>query len=68
MLFSYPVYYVYGVLIMKLLIPPEPKQLKKQFINQMKNSFPVIKVTKPKASRAKSAEVYILGLHYKDKK
>ena len=31
-----PIYYVYGVSIMKLAIPPEPKILKKQFIEQKK--------------------------------
>jgi hypothetical protein len=31
-----PIYYVYGVSIMKLTIPPEPKILKEQFIEQKK--------------------------------
>lgn len=33
------------------------------FINIIKNHFKVIKITKPKASRAKSSELFVLGMN-----
>ena len=33
------------------------------FINKVKQYFEVVKIIKPKASRAKSSEMFILGLH-----
>jgi 23S rRNA (uridine2552-2'-O)-methyltransferase len=35
------------------------------FINKVKQYFEVVKIIKPKASRAKSSEMFILGLHLK---
>jgi 23S rRNA (uridine2552-2'-O)-methyltransferase len=35
-----------------------------QFLNNVKSSFSSVKITKPKASRMKSAEVYVLGINY----
>ena len=35
------------------------------FVNKMKNSFSTVRIVKPKASRAKSSEIYVLGLGLK---
>ncbi len=35
------------------------------FVNRVKQHFEVVKIIKPKASRAKSSEMFILGLHLK---
>ena len=35
------------------------------FIKEMKTHFQTVKVIKPKASRAKSSEIFILGMHLK---
>ena len=35
------------------------------FIKKMKEHFRIVKVIKPKASRAKSSEIFILGIHLK---
>ena len=35
------------------------------FVNKMKNSFLTVRIVKPKASRAKSSEIYVLGLGLK---
>jgi len=36
-----------------------------QFLNTVRRHFSVVRVVKPKASRAESAEIYVLGLHLK---
>ncbi|MCW4020131.1 MAG: RlmE family RNA methyltransferase [Candidatus Bathyarchaeota archaeon] len=38
-----------------------------RFLDRMRRFFSVVKVIKPKASRAESAEIYVLGLKYKSK-
>ncbi|MGB9713368.1 MAG: RlmE family RNA methyltransferase [Candidatus Bathyarchaeales archaeon] len=38
------------------------------FIQKMKRHFEVVKIIKPKASRAKSSELFILGIHAKIEK
>ena len=35
------------------------------FVDKMKNSFSTVRIVKPKASRAKSSEIYVLGLGLK---
>jgi 23S rRNA (uridine2552-2'-O)-methyltransferase len=35
------------------------------FIKKMKKHFETVKISKPAASRAKSSEIFILGLHFK---
>lgn len=35
------------------------------FIDEVKQNFEAVKIIKPKASRAKSSEIFILGLHLK---
>jgi 23S rRNA (uridine2552-2'-O)-methyltransferase len=35
------------------------------FILKMKKSFDIVKIIKPKASRARSSEIFILGMHLK---
>lgn len=35
------------------------------FIKEMKQHFEIVKIVKPKASRAKSSEIFILGMHLK---
>jgi 23S rRNA U2552 (ribose-2'-O)-methylase RlmE/FtsJ len=35
------------------------------FINEVKQYFEVVKIIKPKASRGKSSEIFILGLRLK---
>ena len=35
------------------------------FVDKMKNSFLTVRIVKPKASRAKSSEIYVLGLGLK---
>jgi 23S rRNA (uridine2552-2'-O)-methyltransferase len=37
----------------------------KDFIEGLKQHFEVVKIVKPKASRAKSSEIFILGMHLK---
>ncbi len=37
----------------------------KNFIRGLKQHFEIVKIVKPKASRAKSSEMYILGMHLK---
>lgn len=37
----------------------------KNFIRGLKQHFRIVKIVKPKASRAKSSEIYILGMHLK---
>jgi len=36
-----------------------------QFLNEVRRSFSIVKVIKPKASRKRSAEIYILGLSFR---
>jgi len=36
-----------------------------QFLNEVRRSFSIVKVIKPKASRKRSAEIYILGLGFR---
>jgi 23S rRNA (uridine2552-2'-O)-methyltransferase len=36
------------------------------FITKMKKHFEVVRIIKPKASRAKSSEIFILGIHLKE--
>lgn len=38
-----------------------------EFIKRVMEHFEFVKVMKPKASRAKSSEIFILGMHLKDK-
>lgn len=35
------------------------------FINKVKRHFEVVRIIKPKASRAKSSEIFVLGMHLK---
>ena len=35
------------------------------FINELKRHFEVVRIIKPKASRAKSSEIFVLGMHLK---
>lgn len=35
------------------------------FIEELKQHFEIVKIVKPKASRAKSSEIFILGMHLK---
>ena len=35
------------------------------FINKVKRRFEVVRIIKPKASRAKSSEIFVLGMHLK---
>jgi 23S rRNA (uridine2552-2'-O)-methyltransferase len=35
------------------------------FIQEMKKHFEIVKIVKPKASRAKSSEIFLLGMHLK---
>jgi 23S rRNA (uridine2552-2'-O)-methyltransferase len=35
----------------------------KDFIKEVKQHFEIVKIVKPKASRAKSSEIFILGMH-----
>ena len=42
-------------------------ELFNSFLRSMKKSFMEVKVIKPKASRKESAEIYVLGLGFKDK-
>jgi len=37
----------------------------KDFIKEVKQHFEIVKIVKPKASRAKSSEIFILGMHLK---
>lgn len=53
-----------GVFLVKVLMGEELKP----FQDVMKNNFEFIKVVKPEASRKESAEVYILGKGFKNKK
>ncbi len=39
----------------------------KEFIDEVKQYFKVVKLVKPKASREKSAELYVLGMNYRQK-
>jgi len=43
-------------------------ELLKDFIREVKKHFSATKLIKPKASRAESAEIYLLGLDYKGKR
>lgn len=36
------------------------------FVAKMRRHFEVVRIIKPKASRAQSAEIYVLGMHLKD--
>jgi len=36
------------------------------FINKVKRSFEIVKIIKPKASRAKSSEIFVLGMRLKE--
>ncbi|MGW8288999.1 MAG: RlmE family RNA methyltransferase [Candidatus Bathyarchaeia archaeon] len=36
-----------------------------RFINEVRRQFSFVKIVKPRASRAKSAELYVLGMNYK---
>ena len=40
-------------------------EMLKNFIRGLKQHFEIVKIVKPKASRAKSSEIYILGMHLK---
>ena len=42
-------------------------ELFNSFLNSVKKSFTDVKVIKPRASRKESAEIYVLGLGFKDK-
>ena len=42
-------------------------ELFSSFLNSVKKSFTDVKVIKPRASRKESAEIYVLGLGFKDK-
>lgn len=35
------------------------------FVSKIKNHFQIVRIMKPKASRAKSSEIFILGMHLK---
>ena len=37
----------------------------KEFVNEIRQCFSFVKLVKPKASRAKSAELYVLGMKYR---
>ncbi|MCJ7613341.1 23S rRNA (uridine(2552)-2'-O)-methyltransferase, partial [Candidatus Bathyarchaeota archaeon] len=37
------------------------------FVKEVKQNFGFVKMVKPKASRTKSAEMYILGMYFKQK-
>ena len=39
-----------------------------QFVNKVKQHFSFVKLVKPKASRSKSAELYLLGMNFKKRK
>ncbi|PVX26419.1 MAG: 23S rRNA (uridine(2552)-2'-O)-methyltransferase [Candidatus Bathyarchaeum sp.] len=39
----------------------------KRFIDEVRRQFSFVKVVKPRASRSKSAEMYVLGMNYKKK-
>jgi 23S rRNA (uridine2552-2'-O)-methyltransferase len=36
-----------------------------RFVNEVRQNFRFVKLVKPRASRAKSAELYVLGMNYK---
>jgi 23S rRNA (uridine2552-2'-O)-methyltransferase len=38
-----------------------------EFVDEVKQNFRFVKLVKPKASRVKSAELYVLGMNYKQK-
>lgn len=40
----------------------------KKFVNEAKQHFSFVKLVKPKASRSKSAELYLLGMNFKQRK
>lgn len=40
----------------------------KKFVDETKRNFSFVKLVKPKASRSKSAELYVLGMNFKKKR
>ena len=40
----------------------------REFFNETKKNFSFVKLVKPKASRPKSAEIYLLGMNFKQKR
>ena len=37
----------------------------REFIDELKQHFEIVKIMKPKASRAKSSEIFLIGIHLK---